>query len=177
MGLCPPTFISGGPCPPFFCLNIVSLSNTISIGSSDKVNRLMKKTLQNFGSILSILFLTYCNLAGFHNCLADYTVHSLSPCYGLLTVFVLLSSAARCWNTIQFWCHFTCLCAWASEGIFSRGATSGFYKCFSTGGQKWWNLVLSLEIENSIFAEIFKFLLLFRHPCHTIKKFGLFQVF
>ena len=54
----PPTFISGGPGPPLFCLNTVSLSNTISIGSSDKVNRLMKKTLQNFGSILLILFLT-----------------------------------------------------------------------------------------------------------------------
>jgi len=54
MGLGPPTFISGGTGPPLFCLNIVSLSNTISIESSDKVNRLMKKTLQIFGSILSI---------------------------------------------------------------------------------------------------------------------------
>jgi len=26
--------------PPVFCLNIISLSNTVSIGSSDKVNRL-----------------------------------------------------------------------------------------------------------------------------------------
>ena len=59
MGLVLPTFISGGPIPPLFCLDIVCLSNAITIGSSDKVNRSMKKTLQNFGSILSILFLTY----------------------------------------------------------------------------------------------------------------------
>ena len=43
MGLGSPTFISRGACPPTFCLNMVSLSNTVSIGSSDKVNRLMKK--------------------------------------------------------------------------------------------------------------------------------------
>ena len=49
------TFISGGV-PPTFFLNFVSLSNTTNIGSSDEVTRLMKKTLQNFGSILSILF-------------------------------------------------------------------------------------------------------------------------
>ena len=45
--------------PPLFCLDIVRLRNTISIGSSDKVNRSMKKKLQNFGSIWSILFLTW----------------------------------------------------------------------------------------------------------------------
>jgi len=39
----------------------------------------MKKMLQNFGSILSSLFVIFiCNLAGFRNCLAEYTVHSLS---------------------------------------------------------------------------------------------------
>jgi len=50
---------SMGVTPPHFCLNIVSLSDTISIESSDKVNRSMINTLQKFGSILSILFLTY----------------------------------------------------------------------------------------------------------------------
>ena len=47
--------------------NIVNLTNAISIGSSVNVNKnvaefwqyLMKKMLQNFGSILSILFLIY----------------------------------------------------------------------------------------------------------------------
>ena len=40
MGLGPPTFISGGPGAPVLFLNIIGLSNTISIGSGDKVNRL-----------------------------------------------------------------------------------------------------------------------------------------
>jgi len=41
MGLGTPTFISGGPGPPLFCLNIASLSNTISIGFSDKVKQIV----------------------------------------------------------------------------------------------------------------------------------------
>jgi len=41
-------------------------------------------------------------LAGFSNCLAEYTVHSLSPRYGLLTALALLNSVARWWNTTQF---------------------------------------------------------------------------
>jgi len=58
MGLGSPLLFLGGAGPQLFCLNIVRLSNTISIGSSDKVNR-TKQTLQNFGSILSILFPIY----------------------------------------------------------------------------------------------------------------------
>jgi len=54
-----PLLFLGGPGPRLFCLDAVSLSNTISSGSSDKENRSIKKRLQNFGSILSILFLTY----------------------------------------------------------------------------------------------------------------------
>jgi len=44
------------------------------------------------------------NFAGFRNCLAEYTVHSLSPCYGLLTELVLLNNVAnaRWCNTTQF---------------------------------------------------------------------------
>jgi len=61
MNLGPATFFWGGAWTPLlnfeFFLNIVSLSNTISIEFSVKVNCLMKKMLQNFGSILSILFL------------------------------------------------------------------------------------------------------------------------
>jgi len=81
------------------------LSNRISTGASDKVNRLIKKTLQSFRCILSILFLIYsiiCNLevklSGFHNCLAEYTVRCLSHCYGLLTALRLLNSVARSWQ-------------------------------------------------------------------------------
>jgi len=60
MDLGPPLLFLGGPGPLLlnleFCLNM----NTSSIGSILKVNRLMKKMLQNFGSILPILFVIYC---------------------------------------------------------------------------------------------------------------------
>jgi len=42
------------------------------------------------------------NFAGFRNCLAEYTVQTLSPCYGLLTELVLLNSVARWCITTQF---------------------------------------------------------------------------
>jgi len=54
MGLGPPLLFLGEPAPPLFFMNIASLSNTISSGSSNEINRLMKKKLQNFRSILSI---------------------------------------------------------------------------------------------------------------------------
>ena len=102
------------------------------------------------------------NLAGFRNCLAEYTVHSLSPCYGLHTAFVLLNSVARWCNITQFFtkmvsfsmlvfsqkrCHFT----WVSERIFPWGALVDFYRSFSTGtksGEVWF---LSLEIKKTAF--------------------------
>ena len=36
----------------------------------------------------------------------------------------------------QKWCHFTCLCTWASEGIFPGGGTSGFFQTFFYGRPK-----------------------------------------
>jgi len=97
----------------------------------------MKKTLQNFGSILSILFLTYYfNLAGFRNCLAEYAVHSLSPWYGLLAALVLLSSVARWCNTTQFFhkngviLH-ACVHGRRKE-FFQEGPLADLSKIFST---------------------------------------------
>jgi len=55
----------------------------------------MKKILRDFVDIVS-------NLAEFRKCLAEYIVHSLSPCYGLLTALVWLNSVARWCNTTQF---------------------------------------------------------------------------
>jgi len=57
-------------------------------------------------------------------------------------------------NFSQKRCHFTCLCAWASEGIFPGGTTSGFFsKRFSRVGQTWWNLFFTTRnYENSIFC-------------------------
>jgi len=56
MGLVPPLFFRMGLGSPLFNLEFAStsLSSTISIGSVVKVNR--KIILQNFGSILAILF-------------------------------------------------------------------------------------------------------------------------
>jgi len=33
-------------------------------------------------------------------------------------------------NFSQKWCHFTCLCAWESEGIFPGGTSEFFQKFF-----------------------------------------------
>jgi len=79
------------------------------------------------------------NLAGFRNCLAEYTVHSLSPCYGLFTALVLLNSVARCCNTTQFFTKmvsFYTLVYTVVGRNFSGGPRVDFSKRFSTGGQK-----------------------------------------
>ena len=53
-----------------------------------------------------------------------------------------------------------------SDGIFRGGAPVDFSKSFSRGGQKWWNFFFPLETKKTaFFAEIFKFLPLFQHPC------------
>ena len=105
--------------------------------------------------------------AGFHNCLAEYTVHNLSPCYGLFrpTALVLLNSVARWCNTINWW-NFTCLCAWASEEIFPGEPLVDFSKRFSRGGAKSGEICfLTLDTKKTaFFAEISKFLPLFWHP-------------
>jgi len=93
-------YFGGGVVPPHFCLSIVSLCNTISIGSTDKVNRLLEKNFAEFWQyFLNNISNIICNLAGFRHCLAEYTVHSLSSCYGLLTPLVLLNSIAGWYNT------------------------------------------------------------------------------
>jgi len=78
-------------------------------------------------------------LAGFHDCLGRMRVHSLSPCYGLLTAFVLLNSAARWYNTIQFFTKmmsFYMLVCMGVGRIFPGGATSGFLQKFFYGEAK-----------------------------------------
>jgi len=55
-----------------------------------------------FDDISNLICNVAVNLVGFRNRLAEYTVHSLSPCYGLLTALVLLNSVARWCNTTQF---------------------------------------------------------------------------
>ena len=97
-------------------------------------------------------------MSGFRNCLAKYTVHSLSPCYGSLTAVVLLNSVARWCSTTKFlqkWCNlYACLhgrrkdfIQWILSKVFQWGAKS----C------EIWFLPLTTK-KTAFFAEIFKFL-------------------
>ena len=118
--------------------------------------------LQNFGSILSILFLTYCNLAGFRNCSAECTVHSLSPCYGLLTAFVLLDSVARQFHTTQFFTKmisfYMLVCTGVGRNFSREGYQWIFTKVFLHGAKSGEIWFLPLEIKKT-------FLLKFSNSC------------
>jgi len=73
------------------------------------------------------------NLVGFRNRLAEYTVRSLSPCYGLLTELVLLNSVAAWCNTAQLFAKMVSLYMLVCMGVgrnFSRGGTSGLFQKF-----------------------------------------------
>jgi len=123
------------------------------------------------------------------SCLAEYTVPGLSPCYDLLTALVLLNSVARWCNTTQFlqyWCNFTCLCAWASEGLFPLEHKWIFPNVFLRGAKSGDICFLPLETKKTaFFPEVFKFLPLFPHPrlcvgkrsCCTTKKLVQFEAF
>jgi len=86
-----------------------------------------------------------------HNCVAEYTMHGLSLCYGLFTALVLLNNVAR-WrnNFFKKWCNLACLCAWASEGFFPGGHKWIFPKVF-LGRQSGKIYVLPLELRKPIF--------------------------
>jgi len=75
-------------------------------------------------------------LAGFRNCLAEYAVHSLTPCYGLLTAMVLLNSDQMAsYNKIDVILHD---CVHGRRKGFSRwAAVVDFLKVFLVGDQKW----------------------------------------
>jgi len=79
------------------------------------------------------------NLAGFRNCLTEYTVHGLSACYGLLTALVLLNSVARWCNTTEFlqqWCNLYA-CVHGRRKDFIQWGTSGVFQKFFQGDQEW----------------------------------------
>jgi len=90
--------------------------------------------------MLSKLFLTpVCNLAGFCNCLAEYTVHSLSPCCTSLTALVLLNSVAKWCTTTPFFTKMVSFYILVCMGVgrnLSRGATSGLFQMFLYGVAK-----------------------------------------
>jgi len=95
-------------------------------------------------------------LAGFRNCLAEYTVHSLSPCFGLLTALVLKE--------------------------FFQGGTSGFFQTFFCGGPNVEKFVsyhsilrkqrFLLKFSNSCPSSDIHMLVCRKSSCHTIKNFG-----
>jgi len=103
------------------------------------------------------------HVKGFRHCLAEYTVHSLSPCYGLLTALMVLSSVARCCNATHFLMVF---------GGFFPGEVR-------VGGQsdEIWFLPLG-TMKTTFLLKFSNFCHPFRHPClcggkcscHTIIK-------
>jgi len=98
------------------------------------------------------------NLAGFdYNCLEEYTMHSLSPCYGLLRPLVLLKNVAKWCNTAKFFTKmvsfYMLVCMGIGRNFSRRGRLVDFSKRYSRVGQKWWNLVFTTRnYENSIFC-------------------------
>ena len=110
-------------------------------------------------------------------------MHSLSPCCGLLTALVLLNSIARWCNTTQIFTKmvsFYLLCAWASEGIFLGGATSGFSSKFFYGRSKVVKLGFYhsklrkqhflLKFSNSCPSSDAHMFVCRKRSCHTIEK-------
>jgi len=105
-------------------------------------------------------------------------MHSLSPCYGLLTALVVLNSVARWCNTTQVFTQMVSFYMLVCMGFgrnFSMGALVEFSKCFSTGGGGGGAKVEKLvfyhsKLRKPFFAEIFEFLPLFRHPYACVQE-------
>ena len=121
--------------------------------------------------------------------MAECTVHSQSPCYGLLTALVLLNSVGRWCNTTQFFTKMVSFYMLVCMGVgrnFSRGGTSGFFQKFSAGGKSGEICFLSLEIKkqhyllkfsNSCPSSDTHMLVCRKCSCHTIKNLGNFKRF
>jgi len=115
-----------------------------------------------------------CNLAGFRTCLADYTVHSLLPCYGLLAALVLLNSVARWCNTTHFFTKMVWFYMLVCMGVgrnFFQGGTNVFFQNFFYEGPKVVKFVFyDSKLREQLFAENSTFLPPFRHPCLCVGK-------
>jgi len=103
------------------------------------------------------------NLSGFLNCLAEYTRHRLSPCYGLPTALGLLNSVAR-------WCKYNTIfhknvailhaCVHEHRKEFFQRGTSGLFQKFFCGGPK----VVKFDFYHSKLRKQ-RFLLKFSNSC------------
>ena len=134
-GPSPPLLFLGGPSPNF-CLDTVSLGNTVRIGSSDKVNRSMKKMLQNFVDIISYILFVIWQISQLFGRIHRTVCHLAMDCLPHRCCWTVLPDGVIQHNFLQKWCNFTCLYAWALEGIFPGGATSGFFQKYFYGGPK-----------------------------------------
>jgi len=143
MGLGPPHLYLGSLSPTFF-LNIISLSNTISIGSNDKVNR-NEKYVAEFSQyvvdvVFNILFVIW------HWICQDFViVWQNTPCTVYHPAMDCLPHWG-CWtvlpdgvNTTQFFIKMVSFYMLVCMGVgrnFSRGGTKGFFQKFFYWGQK-----------------------------------------
>ena len=100
--------------------------------------------------------------------MAEYTVHSLPSCCGLLPALVLLNSVAKGCNTTHFFTKMVSFCMLVCMGVgrkFSRGDHWWIFPKVFLRGPKVVKLGFyhSKLREQQFFAEICKFLPLFRH--------------
>jgi len=97
----------------------------------------MKKMLQNFGSILSILFVIWQDFVIVWQNTPCTVCQPAIACLPHCCCWIVLPDVAIQHIILQKWCNFTCLCAWASERFFPGGdfprAACGFSKSFSRG--------------------------------------------
>jgi len=101
------------------------LSNTISIASTVKVNRLMKKCCRIL-AVFCQYYLQFGNAFGRVSWLfgrihrAQFTT-MVWLAYRIGVVEQCCQMVCIQHNFLQKWCTFACLCAWASEGFFPGG--------------------------------------------------------
>jgi len=155
-----PHFFLGLPSPPLFCLNTVSLSNIISIGSSDKVNCLMKKNVAEFWQYFVVII---SNILGLFVIWQDFVIFGRihrAQSVTLLWIAYRIGVVEQCcqmgkYNTI-FHKNGVILhaCVHGRRKEFLQGGPLvDFSKSFSWVGQKWWNLFFTTRnYENSIFC-------------------------
>jgi len=117
-------------------------------------------------------------------------MHSLTPCYGLFSAFMLLNSVARWCHTTQFFAKMVSFHMLVCMGVgrnFSRGATSGFFQKFFYGGPKVVKFVFYhsklrnqhflLKFSNSCPSSNTNMFVCRKGLCHIIKNLGNFKRF
>jgi len=95
------------------------LSNTTSIGSIVKLNRLMKTMVQYFVNIISnILFVIWQDFAIVWQNTPCTVCHPAMACLPHWCCWAVLPDGEKQHNFFTKMCNFMCLCARALEGFF-----------------------------------------------------------